>query len=58
MYKLLNWIDKDKLNWKYLSYNPNAIYYFEKSKDIINWDYLSCNPDAIHYIEHNQDKLF
>jgi len=25
IYKLLDWIDESKLNWKYLCQNPNAI---------------------------------
>jgi hypothetical protein len=33
MYKLLNWIDKDKINWGLLSENPNAIQYLEKNQD-------------------------
>jgi hypothetical protein len=30
MYKLLNWIDKNKLNWNYLSLNSNAIHLLKK----------------------------
>jgi hypothetical protein len=50
MYKLLNWIDKNKLHWDTLSKNPNAINYLEQNKDKINWDLLSLNPNAIHYL--------
>jgi hypothetical protein len=56
MYKLLNWIDKDKIYWDWLSLNPNAIYYLEQNPDKINWNWLSKNPNAIHYLEQNQDK--
>jgi hypothetical protein len=57
MYKLLNWIDKDKLHCEYLSQNINAIHYLEQNKDKIYWNLLSLNPNAIHYLEQNQDKL-
>ena len=33
--KLRDWIDYDKLNWKILSLNPNAIELLEKNKDNI-----------------------
>jgi hypothetical protein len=57
MYKLLNWIDNDKLHWDTLSRNPNVIHYLEQNKDKINWDMLSFNPNAIHYLEQNLDKI-
>jgi hypothetical protein len=57
MYKLLSWIDKDKLNWKSLSLNPNSIHYLEQNQDKIIWDYLSLNLNAIHLLEKNQDKI-
>ena len=55
--KLLNWINKDKINWRQLSRNPNAIHLLEQNKDKINWDYLSENPNAIHLLEQNKDKI-
>jgi hypothetical protein len=33
MYKLLNWVDKDKLNRNMLSRNPNTIHYLEQNQD-------------------------
>jgi hypothetical protein len=57
MYKLLSWIDKDKLSWDYLSQTPNAIHYLEQNQDNIHWFYLSLNPNAIHLLEQNKDKI-
>src|SRR5438045_704115 len=49
--------NKYKINWDYLSYNPNVIYLLEKNLDNINWYYLSKNPNAIHLLEKNLDKI-
>jgi len=32
IYKLRDWIDKNKVNWNYLSKNPNAIEILKKIK--------------------------
>jgi len=37
LYKLLDWIDINKINWESLSSNPNAIPLLEKNPDKINW---------------------
>lgn len=55
--KLLDWIPLDKLDWKHLSCNPNAIELLEKNPDKIYWSYLSMNPSAIHLLEKNPDKI-
>ena len=47
MYKLLDWIDINKISWDLLSSNPNAIDLLERNQDKINWDYLSLNQNAI-----------
>ena len=52
-YELLEWIDINKLQWDYLSFNPNAIYLLEKHPEKINWYLLSCNPNAIYLLEKN-----
>ena len=59
LYKLLDWIDINKLDWISLSQNsnPNAIDLLEKNPDKIYWDNLSLNPNAIHLLEKNQDKI-
>jgi hypothetical protein len=56
-YKLLDWIDIDKLNWVELSKNPNAIHLLEQNQDKIDWKYLSRNPNAVFLLEQNQDKI-
>jgi hypothetical protein len=50
MYKLLNWIDKDKLNFKWLSLNPNTIHLLKQNKGKIHWNWLSLNPNAIYLL--------
>jgi hypothetical protein len=55
--KLLNWINKDKLDYIELSENQNAIDFLEKNKNYIYWYYLSGNPNAIHILEANPDKI-
>ena len=37
MYKLQNWIPYDKINWKILSSNSNAISLLENNLDKIDW---------------------
>jgi hypothetical protein len=45
--KLLDWIDKSKLDWYYISSNPCAITLIKENPDKINWAELSTNPNAI-----------
>ena len=52
--KLLDWIPYDKIHWKYLSENPNAIHLLEANQDKID---LSQNPNAIHLLEANPHKI-
>ena len=59
--KLLDWIDKEKLNLAGLAKNINAIQMIESylrhdPKKII-WGCLSENPKAIHILEKNIDKI-
>jgi hypothetical protein len=37
----------DKVNWLYLSENPNAIHILEQNLEKIDWARLSLNPNAI-----------
>ena len=47
MYKpIYNFINLDKVDWWYLSGNPNAIHILEKNLDKVDWSMLSCNPNA------------
>jgi hypothetical protein len=55
--KLLDWILLDKLNWKVLSKNPNAIHLLEQNMNKINWDSLSANPNTIHLLEQNMENI-
>ena len=56
-YVLLDWIDKDKLDWSKLSKNPNAIDLLKNNEDKIDWYYLSKNPNAIDLLKNNEDKI-
>jgi hypothetical protein len=38
--KLLDWIDKNKINWNYLSINPNAVQLLKANKDKIDLGYV------------------
>ena len=57
MFKLKDWIDKDKIRWAQLSTNPSALTLLEKNQDKINWSLLSLNPSALTLLEKNQDKI-
>jgi hypothetical protein len=47
----------DKINWGWLSSNPNAIHLLEKNPNKIDWKVLSKNPNAIHLLETNPNKI-
>ena len=55
--KLLDWIDKNNLNWPNLSDNPNAIELLKQNPNKINWMRLSRNLYAIDLIKDNLDKI-
>ena len=55
IYKLLDWIDIDKLNWYFLSQNPNAIYLLEQNQDKLILTSLEVNSNAINLLQQNQD---
>ena len=57
-YKLLDWIDQDKLDWSNLSSNLHAIQLLEKNPEKINWSILSDNSNAMHLLEKNLDKVY
>ena len=54
--KLLDWVLLDKLNWKLLSRNPNAIHLLKQNMDKINWNWLSEDLN-IFEIDKKQLKL-
>ena len=37
-------LDPNKINWDFLSINPNAIDLLKNNQDKIDWDKLSLNP--------------
>ncbi len=47
--KLVEWFPLDKVDWHYLSSNPNAISILEKNLNKVNWNYLSQNPNGDSY---------
>ena len=51
MLKLRDWININKINWNYLSKNPNAIELLKKNQNKINWSMLSKNPNAIELLK-------
>ena len=48
---------KDKIDWFYLSKNPNAIDMLKENPDKIDWDRLSQNPNAIGLLKANINKI-
>ena len=48
---LRDWIPIDKLSWKNLSGNPNAIKLLDANPDKIDWHYLSGNPNGFDLIK-------
>ena len=56
-YVLKDWIPLNKLDWKFLSTNPNAIDLLKKYPKNINWKYLSSNTNAIELLKANPEKI-
>jgi hypothetical protein len=56
-YTLHDWIPEDKLNWAYLSKNPNAIQLLEENLDKIDWNSLCSNPNSIQLLEKYPEKI-
>jgi len=57
IYKLLDWIDINKLDLEFLSENENAIGFLEQKPNLINWYYLSGNKNAEDLLLFNQNKI-
>ena len=55
--KLKHWIDVNKLNWRYLLGNINAIELLKANLKKINWNILSLNPNAIELLKENPEKI-
>ena len=56
-YKLRDWIDINKIDWEYLSFNSNAIELLKENQNKISWIYLSRNPNAIELLKENSNKI-
>jgi len=58
-YKLKDWIPPEKLDWNYLSENPNAIDLLKENPTKIFWTFLSANPApyAIELLKENQKRI-
>ena len=58
-YKLKDWIPPEKLDWDWLSANPNAIDLLNANPDNIKWKMLveNTNPRAIELIKENRDNI-
>ncbi len=59
IWKLRDWIDKDKLNYYCLSENEKAIDYLLENPELIEWNLFSrnSNPIAIELLEKNKHKI-
>ena len=58
IYKLHDWIDIDKINWDYLSFNKHAVYLLKTNIERVYWKYLSMNINAVDILEKNIDKIY
>jgi hypothetical protein len=44
--------NQEKINWRLLSVNPNAMHLLEQNQDQIDWDYFTANPN-IFELDHD-----
>jgi len=56
--KLHNWVDVTKINWSWLSGNPNAIELLKENPEKIHWAELSSNQNANELLKENLDKIY
>jgi len=56
-YVLKNWIPLNKLDWGFLSINPNAIELLKANPTKIDWDWISSNPNAIEFLKENPEMI-
>ena len=57
IWKLKDWVDADKLDWYYLSSNPNAVDYLLANPDKMDWKQFSTNPNSINYLLCNEKDI-
>ena len=48
--------NQDKIDWNYLSTNPNAIEILKNNKHKLNWDYISSNINIFKINKNNKEK--
>jgi|UniRef100_A0A6C0LQ04 hypothetical protein len=55
----VNECDEDRINWSWLSANPNALSLLKENKDMIDWLWLSTNPSstAIKLLKNNKKNI-
>jgi hypothetical protein len=51
IYELLDWINIEKVEWRHLSGNPNAIHLLEKNQDKVNW-----KPETVYQLVNSITK--
>jgi hypothetical protein len=56
-YVLKDWVPPEKLDWVFLSGNPNAIDLLRANRDKIDWEMLSANPSAMDLLKANFEKI-
>jgi hypothetical protein len=56
-YVLKDWVPINKIDWKWLSKNPNAIDLLKENPKKIDWKMLSLNPNAIELLKANPEKI-
>jgi hypothetical protein len=56
-YKILPWIDVNKLDMSSVSQMPKAITFLEENPHMIVWDSFSLNRAGVHIIKDNLDKI-
>jgi len=56
-YRILPWIDVNKLDKKALSRTHKAITFLEENPHMIVWDSFSLNKAGVHIIKDNLDKI-
>ena len=60
-YKLRDWIDINKIDWEYLSFNSNAIELLKENQNKIKWKFISLHSEIFTYdyekIKENRKEL-
>ena len=57
LYTLKSWVPIEKIDWDYLSFNPNAIEMLKRNPKLIDWHRLSANPSAIEMLQQHPERI-